>query len=71
MSSAWYPANEMTEKQSLVFLNVLTMAQPEAFIGGAAKLFDDDCNIANETTREFLQKFMRAFAAWVAEHTAP
>ena len=28
-------------RQSLVFLNVPTMQQPEAYIGGAGKLFDD------------------------------
>ena len=27
-------------RQSLVFLNVPAMAQPEAYIGGADKLFD-------------------------------
>ena len=27
-------------RQSLVFLDVPTMQQPEAYIGGAAKLFD-------------------------------
>ena len=57
-------------RQSLVFLNVLAMAQPEAYIGGAAKLFDESGSIANETTREFLQKFMGAFAEWVARHAA-
>jgi chromate reductase len=56
-------------RQSLVFLNVLAMAQPEAYVGGAAKLFDENGNIANETTREFLQRFMGAFAEWVAGHT--
>jgi chromate reductase len=52
-------------RQSLVFLNVLTMQQPEAYIGGAATLFDPAGAIANETTREFLRKFMAAYAAWI------
>lgn len=56
-------------RQSLVFLNVLAMAQPEVYLGGAAKLFDENGDIANEATREFLRKFMNAFAAWVAGHT--
>lgn len=56
-------------RQSLVFLNVPTMQQPEAYIGGAAQLFDADGNIANEATREFLIKFMNAFAAWVARNS--
>ena len=52
-------------RQSLVFLNVPTMAQPEAYVGGAAKLFDDRENLTNESTRDFLKKFMTAFADWV------
>jgi chromate reductase len=52
-------------RQSLVFLNVPAMQQPEAYIGGAAKLFDDRGNLANDSTREFARKFMAAFAAWV------
>jgi chromate reductase len=52
-------------RQSLVFLNVPTMQQPEAYVGGAATLFDTDGKIANDATRDFLQKFMQAFAAWI------
>jgi chromate reductase len=57
-------------RQSLVFLNVPAMPQPEAYIGGADKLFDDSGNLINDSTREFLQMFMNAFAQWVAIHTA-
>lgn len=56
-------------RQSLVFLNVPAMQQPEAYIGGAAKLFDQNGNIANESTREFVQKFINAFAEWVKRNT--
>jgi chromate reductase len=52
-------------RQSLVFLNVPAMAQPEAYIGGADKLFDDNGRLTNSTTREFLGKFLQAFAAWM------
>ncbi len=52
-------------RQSFVFLNVPAMPQPEAYIGGAAALFDKDGNITNEGTRKFLKSFMEAFAAWV------
>jgi len=52
-------------RQSLVFLNVAVMQQPEAYIGGADKLFDAEGKLANPSTREFLGKFMQAFAAWV------
>lgn len=53
-------------RQSLVFLNVPVMAQPEAYLGGADKLFDSGGRLANEGTRKFLQGFMQAYAAWVA-----
>ena len=52
-------------RQSLVFLNVPTMQQPEAYIGNAASLFDKDGNLANDSFKEFATKYMQAFAAWV------
>jgi chromate reductase len=52
-------------RQSLVFLNMPTMQQPEAYIGGAAGLFDADGKLANEKTADFLRKVMEAFAAWI------
>jgi chromate reductase len=57
-------------RQSLVFLNVPAMAQPEAYIGDAANLFDNSGNLVNESTQERLQKFMNAFAEWVARNSA-
>lgn len=53
-------------RQSLVFLNVPVMQQPEAYIGGADKLFDDDGRLASEDTSKFLQSFMEAFSRWIA-----
>lgn len=52
-------------RQTLVFLNVPTMQQPEAYIGNAASLFDAGGNLVNELTREFARKYIQAFAAWV------
>jgi chromate reductase, NAD(P)H dehydrogenase (quinone) len=52
-------------RQSLVFLNVPAMQQPEAYIGQADKLFDADGKLVNEGTRKYLQTFMQAFADWV------
>ena len=55
-------------RQSLVFLNVFAMQQPEAYIGGAATLFDAEGKLTNESTRGFLKKFAEAFAAWIEVH---
>lgn len=56
-------------RQSLVFLNIPTMQQPEAYIGNAATLFDATGALNNESTHQFLQKIMDAFAAWVETNT--
>jgi chromate reductase len=58
-------------RQSLVFLNVPTMQQPEAYIGGADKLFDANGKVASDGTRKFLASFMQAFAAWIATNAKP
>ncbi len=52
-------------RQSMVFLNMPAMQQPEAYIGQAANLFDEHGILVNEPTREFAKKFMLAFATWV------
>src|SRR5277367_6185779 len=49
-------------RQSLVFLNMPILQQPEAYIGGAATLFDSEGKLTNPGTAEFLKKFMQAFA---------
>lgn len=56
-------------RQSLVFLNMPALQQPEAYIGGAAGLFDEQGKLINDSTRDFLKKFLDAFAAWI-EHNA-
>lgn len=53
-------------RQSLVFLNVPAMAQPEAYLGGADKFFDAQGKLVNDETRKFLRNFMEKFAAWIA-----
>lgn len=52
-------------RQSFVFLDIKVLQQPEMYIGGADKLFDDAGGLANESTREYLGKFAQAYADWV------
>jgi chromate reductase len=54
-------------RQSLVFLNMPAMQQPEAYIANAHKLFDGD-KLNNESTEQFMRGFMDSFAAWVERH---
>jgi chromate reductase, NAD(P)H dehydrogenase (quinone) len=55
-------------RQCFVFLNVPVMQQPEAYIGGADKLFEGG-KLVNDSTRQYLTRFLQAFAAWI-EHNA-
>ena len=57
-------------RQSLVFLNVPAMQQPEAYIGKADSLFDEGGKLAQESTRKFLLSFLVAFARWIEIHKA-
>ena len=57
-------------RQSLVFLNMPAMQQPEAYIGGADKLFAEDGSISNPSTHEFMTKFLAAFEQWIARNAA-
>jgi len=57
-------------RQSLVFLNMPPLQMPEAYVGGADKLFDEQGKLTNNSTREFLSKYMHAFAAWVERNSA-
>lgn len=54
-------------RQTFVFLNVLVMQQPEAYLGRADEIFDDSGMLANERTREFLANFIDAYARWVTK----
>jgi chromate reductase len=49
-------------RQSLVFLNMPTLNQPETYVGGVATMFDENGELTNESTREFLSGFARTFA---------
>ena len=52
-------------RQSLVFLNMPAMPQPEAYIGGAGDLFDEAGGLKKPESVKFMEKFLSAFAAWV------
>jgi chromate reductase len=56
-------------RQSLTFLDMPTLQQPEAYIGGVSKLLDEQGGVVKEETREFLRKIMQSFAAWIEANT--
>jgi chromate reductase len=55
-------------RQSLVFLDMPALQQPEVYLGGVGSLVDEQGNITNDGTREFLATFMTAFAEWIERH---
>ena len=58
-------------RQSLVFLNVPAMPQPEIYLGGADKLFGADGKLTDDSVTKLLQKFLTAFADWVERNAKP
>jgi chromate reductase len=54
-------------RQSLVFLNVAVLQQPEAYVGGIGDAFDDNGELVKASLREFLEAYIKALAAWVAQ----
>ncbi len=57
-------------RQSLVFLDMPCLQQPEMYIGSADKLFDRAGKLENDGTRALIQKFLAAFATWIDQHAA-
>ena len=57
-------------RQSLVFLDVPVLQQPEAYLGSAHKIFNEQGEIATEDTRQFMQQILQAFAQWIERNAA-
>lgn len=52
-------------RQSLVFLDMPTLQQPEAYLGGAGQMFDEAGGFAAPATAGFLKGWLGAFADWI------
>ena len=57
-------------RQSLSFLNMPVLGQPEAYIGGSGGLFDDAGQLTNDGTQDFLINVGKAFEAHIARNTS-
>jgi chromate reductase, NAD(P)H dehydrogenase (quinone) len=55
-------------RQSLVFLNMPIVQQPEAYIGNVAALLDENGKIKDERTVQFLQSFTDAFVDLIKKY---
>jgi chromate reductase len=48
----------------MVFLNMFPVNQPEVMIGNAAARFDEQGNLTDETTRDFIRQLLQNLVAW-------
>lgn len=56
-------------RQSLVFLDVPTLQQPEAYIGHVDKLLGEE-GFSSPETEKFMKEFLGKFAGWIARNQA-
>lgn len=54
-------------RNTLAYLDMKVLAQPEVFIQFKDELFHPDGTISNESTKKFLQDFVDRYAAWVRQ----
>ena len=53
----------------LGYLDVPTLGQPEVYIHFSQGLVDEDGNISNESTKSFLQNFVKCYAEWISKYS--
>jgi chromate reductase len=52
-------------RQTFVFTETHVMSQPEIKIPSAAPLFDSTAKLTDETTRQYVKKFLEALIIWI------
>jgi chromate reductase len=57
-------------RQSLVFLDMPVLQQPEAYVGGIQHLIGADGEISQQDTRAFLRTFLEQFERWIRRQLA-
>jgi len=53
-------------RQSFVFLDAFVMNKPEVMIAAAHQKFDDNGELQDETTRQFIGDLVQALGLWIA-----
>jgi chromate reductase, NAD(P)H dehydrogenase (quinone) len=51
-------------RQMMVFLNMFPINQPEVMIGNAAERFDEQGNLTDQTTRDFIRQLLQNLIDW-------
>lgn len=55
-------------RNSLAYLNMPTLGQPEVFLQVSDAFFDAQGDFANADTKKFMQTWMDQYVAWVQKH---
>src|SRR5688572_1563925 len=51
-------------RQMMVFLNMFPVNQPEVMIGNAGEKFDEQGNLTDETTKDFIRQLLQNLVDW-------
>lgn len=51
-------------RKMMVFLNMFPVNQPEVMIGNAAERFDEQGNLTDEQTKDFIRKLLQSLVEW-------
>jgi chromate reductase len=51
-------------RQVMVFLNMFPINQPEVMIGNASQRFDEEGNLTDEQTKEFIRQLLQNLVEW-------
>ena len=57
-------------RQSMVFLNMHALSQPEVMVGNCADKFDANGNLTDESTRKHIAKQLEALVTWTRRLSA-
>ena len=58
-------------RQMMVFLNMFPVNQPEVMIGNAGEKFDEQGNLTDETTKDFIRQLLQNLVDWTRRIAEP
>jgi len=58
-------------RQMMVFLNMFPVNQPEVMIGNAGNKFDEQGNLTDETTKDFIRQLLANLVEWTQRISEP
>ncbi|MFT3699907.1 MAG: NAD(P)H-dependent oxidoreductase [Kofleriaceae bacterium] len=56
-------------RQTLTFLDIAILQQPEMYVNNAAKIIDDQFKVTDDNVKKLFESFGKAFNAWLKKHS--